>query len=68
MHEIHARFIPGYSLFSSFLLFIVFSTAFFLVIIAGIEIAKTNISFLALFSFFKDTYWSNSFFFNKENI
>ena len=62
MHRIYATFIPKFSpfisLFFTFLPFLpvlpvsTFSIAFFLAIIIGVEIAKTNISFLT--PFFED--------------
>lgn len=54
MYEICTRFISKYLYFSPFspvLLFLVFLAAFFLIVVIGLEITKTNTSFLA-FSFF----------------
>ena len=61
MHKTYVRFFPKFSPFFLFLLFLlflpfllillilVFPTTLFLVAITGIEVAKTNTSFLALF-------------------
>lgn len=67
MHEIHVRLDLKFLLFSlssavvpGFLPSLIFSTAFFLVTVIGMEVTKIDTHFLTLISSFKDTCWCNS--------